>query len=63
MKISKLVIYAIVFIITLYSMEGLNINSLFKQGKILQARIIYMLIAISISYLVTSFIYDFVSIY
>ena len=63
MKISKLVIYAIVFIITLYSMEGLNINSLFKQGKILQARIIYMLIAISISYMVTSFIYDFINVY
>ena len=63
MKISKLVIYAIVFIITLYSMEGLNINSLFKQGKIFQARIIYMLIAISISYMVTSFIYDFINVY
>ena len=63
MKISKLVIYAIVFIITLFSMEGLNINSLFKQGKILQARIIYMLIAISISYMVTNFIYDFINVY
>ena len=63
MKISKLVIYAIVFLITLWSMEGLNLNSLFKQGKILQARVIYMLIAISISYLVTSFIYDFINVY
>ena len=63
MRISKLVIYAIVFIVTLFSMEGLNINSLFKQGKIFQARIIYMLIAISISYMVTSFIYDFINVY
>ena len=63
MKISKLVIYAIVFLITLWSMEGLNLNSLFKQGKIFQARAIYMLIAISISYLVTSFIYDFINVY
>ena len=63
MKISKLVIYAIVFIITLYSMEGLNINSLFKKGRIFQARVIYMLIAMSISYLVTSFIYDFINVY
>jgi len=63
MRVSKLIVYSIMFVITLWAMEGLNINSLFKQGKIFQARIIYLLIAISISYLVTNFIYDFINIY
>lgn len=55
----KVSIYIISFLLTVLSMEGLNLNSLFKQSKVIQARIIYMLIAISISYLVTNFIYDF----
>ena len=59
----KIVIYSIVFIITIWSMEGLDLNKLFKQSRVLQARIIYMFFAISISYLVTNFIYDFISIY
>lgn len=59
----KIIIYSIVFIITIWSMEGLDLNKLFKQSRVLQARIIYMFLAISLSYLVTNFIYDFVSIY
>ena len=40
-------------------MEGLELNKFFKQGRIYQARLIYLIIAICISYLVTNFIYDF----
>ena len=61
MKIIKLTVYFVVFIITLWAMDGLNLNSLFKQGRILQARILYLFFAMSISYLVTNFIYDFMN--
>ena len=59
----KIAIYAIIFIVTIYAMEGLDLNKLFKQSRIVQARIMYLFIAISISYLVTNFIYDFLSLY
>ena len=59
----KVVIYSIVFIITIWSMEGLDLNKLFKQSRVLQARILYLFFAISISYLVSNFIYDFINIY
>ena len=59
----KIIIYSIVFIITIWAMEGLDLNKLFKQSRVLQARILYLFIAISISYLVTNFIYDFINIY
>lgn len=62
MKIIKLTVYFIVFIITLFAMECLNLNSLFKQGRVLQARILYLFFAMAISYLVTNFIYDFMNI-
>ncbi len=57
---TKSFLYVFVFLFTIWSMEGLNLNKLFKQNRVIQARIIYILISISISYLVTNFIYDFV---
>jgi len=57
------VIKAILYIITLplaiWAMEGLDLNRFFKQSRIYQARIIYLLLAMSVSYLVTNFLFDF----
>ena len=58
----KILLYSIIFIVTLWAMEGLNLNNLFKQGRIVQARIIYLFMAMFISYFVTNFIYDFTNI-
>lgn len=55
----KSVLYIFTLIITIWSMEGLNLNKLFKQSRVYQARLIYLMIAMCISYLVTNFIYDF----
>ena len=56
----KQIIYVLTLIVTIWAMEGLDLNKFFKQSRIYQARIIYLMIAISMSYLVTNFIYDFV---
>lgn len=55
----KIVIYIFIFLFTVWALEGLDLNRLFKQSRIYQARIIYIFIAISITYLVANFIYDF----
>ena len=56
----KVILYVIIFPLTIWAMEGLDLNRFFKQGRIYQARMIYLLIAMCISYLVTNFIYDFI---
>ena len=55
----KVILYVILFPLTIWSMEGLDLNRLFKQSRITQARIMYLMIAMSISYLVVNFLYDF----
>lgn len=55
----KIVLYIIILPLTLWSMEGLNLNNLFKQSRIYQARIMTLLFAISTTYLVVNFFYDF----
>ena len=54
----KFLLYFLVLVFTIYSLDGLNINALFKQNRVIQARIIYFLIVVSITYLATNFLYD-----
>lgn len=55
----KAILYLAILPFTIWCMEGLDINKFFKQSRIYQARIMYLMIAISISYLVVNFLYDF----
>lgn len=56
----KAVLYVFTLIMTIWAMEGLDLNKIFKQSRIYQARIMYLIFAMSISYLVTNFMYDFI---
>lgn len=56
----KILLYVIVLPFTVWCMEGLNLNGFFKQSRVYQARIMYLMLATSISYLVVNFIYDFI---
>ena len=55
----KAILYIVTFLVSIWAMEGLNLNKFFKQSRVYQARVIYLMVAISISYLVTNFFYDF----
>lgn len=54
----KFILYILVGIITIWSMESININQIFKKNRIIQARVFYFFLTISIIYLATNFIYD-----
>ena len=57
---TKFILYVLVAIITFWAMDGININFIFKKCQVVKARVMYFLILLSIIYLVTNFIYDFV---
>ena len=57
---TKFILYVLVSIITFWAMDGININEFFKKWQVIKARVMYFLILLSIIYLVTNFIYDFV---
>lgn len=54
----KFYIYLFSSILVVWSLESLNINKFFKKNRVVQARILYLLIGLSLIYLVTNFIYD-----
>lgn len=55
----KFILYIIVGILVIWSMDSININGIFKKNaNPMQARLFYFFLALSIIYLVTNFLYD-----
>ena len=62
---AKLILYILVIPIVVFSMDSLDINRFFKKGQsnYYQARVFYMLLVMVLSYLLVSFIYDFLGVF
>jgi uncharacterized membrane protein YwzB len=54
----KFFLYCVVTILVIWAMDSININGIFKKNRVLQARIFYFLLGISMIYLVTNFLWD-----
>lgn len=54
-------LYIIVMIIVIWTMDGININHIFKKNRIYQARVLYIMIILSLTYLVTNFLIQFLN--
>ena len=57
----NLLLYVIVLILVIWTMDGININHIFKKNRIYQARIFYIMIILSLTYLVTNFLIEFLN--
>lgn len=55
----KALIYAVTLVISAFSLSGINFTNLFKTNHKLEARLLVMFIAMSLSYLVSNFIISF----
>ena len=55
----KIILYIVVVPLVIWVLESINTNNLFKKNKFNQARILYILVSLSLSYLVVNFIYDY----
>lgn len=60
----KTISYLLVTPFVMWALESVRINEIFKKSKntYIQSRILYLMITLSLSYLVVSFIYDFLRI-
>ena len=55
---TKILLYIAVGFVVIFAMDSLNINGIFKKNRVIQARVLYFMIFMSLTYLVTNFIYD-----
>lgn len=56
---AKFFVYLFVTPVVIWAMDSVNINQIFKKNKVNQARIFYLLLGLSLIYLISNFIYDF----
>ncbi len=54
----KIIVYIIVAVGVIWSLEAVNINGIFKKNRVIQARLFYFFLGLSMMYLVTNFIWD-----
>ena len=55
----KLILYLIALPIVFVALDAININAIFKKNRVFQARLLYVLLILSLTYLVVNFFYDF----
>lgn len=55
----RIILYIFFVPISIWALDSINITNLFKKNRYLQARILYLLCAMGLSYLSVNFLMDF----
>ncbi len=56
----KATLYIIILVLTIWSLESINITGFFKKNRYYESRTLYIIVSMALSYLVVNFIYDFI---
>ncbi len=56
----KVFLYILFTFIAIYALDSINITNVFKKNRYYSSRVLYMMISVSLSYLVVNFLYDIV---
>ena len=59
----KFCLYIFSLIVVMYSIDGVNINAIFKKNQIIKARLFYFIIILCMTYLLANFMYDFSTVF
>lgn len=55
----KTILYLIIVPFSILAIDSINFEHVFKKNRYYQARILFMFLAMGLSYLVVNFLYDF----
>ena len=56
----KFAVYILSAIISIFALDSVNLNVIFKKNKVVQARVFYLVLIFIFTYLLGSFLYDFI---
>lgn len=56
---AKTVLYLVITPLVVWALDSINITNVFKKNRYYQARALYLILTMSLSYLTVNFIYDF----
>ena len=55
----KTILYLVVTPLVIWALDSINITNVFKKNRYYQARALYLILSLSLSYLTVNFLYDF----
>ena len=55
----RTILYCDVVPLTIWALDSLNISKAFKKNRYYQARLLYLIVSLALSYLVVNFLMDF----
>lgn len=55
----KIALYIVTLPIVIWALESIKIEQVFRQGRVLQIRVVFLMISFALDYLVVNFLYDF----
>jgi uncharacterized membrane protein YwzB len=55
----KIILYVVMVPLSIWALDSLNIENKFKKNRYYASRVLYLMICLSLSYLVVNFFYDF----
>lgn len=56
---AKTILYIVITPLVIWALDSINITNVFKKNRYYQARALYLILSLSLSYLTVNFIYDF----
>lgn len=55
----RTILYFLAVPMSLFALDSFHFNRFLKEGKVIQARVLYLLISLALSYLIVNFFMDF----
>ena len=57
----KTALYIVCTFVAAFGLSGINFNGLFKKDKLIEARVLIVVLSVALGYLFANFIWDFVN--
>ncbi len=57
----KIYLYAIFLFLSIFTLSGINFEKIMKKNKVIEARLLIMVLSFALSYMLTNFVYDFLN--
>ena len=58
----KLLVYVFNMMLCIFSLSGINFEKFIKRDRVRETRILVIILALALAYLLTNFIFDFLSV-
>lgn len=57
----KIILYIIFTFVAAFALSGVNFNTIIKKDKTIEARVLVIVLSLSLGYLLTNFVVEFVN--